>query len=142
MNVSVVVQSKASPQRFSALIHKLVDQGSFHLEPVEFYERWGKSVPELPHHEIEIVEPDDRFFNQHTLHIHRSRKTGKPFVCYPQRMKTIEQAIAVFQTWCLGSVATVVEGVDLNTLYTQECGNNTELMKEVLRQRYEIFVDG
>ncbi|MEK7621966.1 MAG: hypothetical protein AAB415_02190 [Patescibacteria group bacterium] len=138
--VSIGVQSKEDQHRFVASIHESINLESLHLDPMEFYQKWGGSIPGLPHQEIEIVEPGEEFFKSNKLHIHRSTKTGTPFVCYPKRLETLLDAVRMFRTWCLGSVATIVEGVDLNTIYTQECGDNAERMEKILRERYGIHV--
>ena len=137
----LTVESKKGQYKFVALILRAEDPGSLHLEPVEFYKKWGLVIPDFPHHEIEISQPGEEFFHQHKLHIQRSRKTGTPFICYPTRMGTVEEATRIFRTWCLGSVATIVEGIDLNTIYTVECKCNAEHMEKLLRERYEICVE-
>ncbi len=137
--VSIVVQSKNGPYPFYAKIHELTEVKNFHLDPVDFYEEWGKAIPNLPHHEIEIVRPGKKFFKQYHLHIHRPRITSKPFVCYPKRMETVEIATRIFRTWCLGSVATIVEEIDLNVI-CEKCNNDPQLMEKVLRTDHAIFV--
>ncbi|MEK7552163.1 MAG: hypothetical protein AAB534_01980 [Patescibacteria group bacterium] len=136
----IIVTSKSGLQVFSAIFHTPVAPEEFHMDPTEFYLEWGKSIPAIPHHEIEITSPEDNFLRQHGLHIHASRKTGKPFICYPKRMETTSEALRVFRTWCLGSVATIVEEIDLNTIHSQECGGDAEKMERVLHERYGIFV--
>ncbi len=141
LKVILMVESKNGQHQFVALIREAKDLESFHLEPEEFYKKWGLVIPDPPHHEIEIAQPGEEFFRQHKLHIHRSRKTNVPFVCYPTRMGTMDEAKRVFRTWCLGSVATIVEGIDLNTIYTLECGCDAERMEKLLRERHEIYIE-
>lgn len=137
----VVIRSRKGQHPFRAQIHKAVQCPDLHLEPFDFYEKHGGSVPEFPHYEIELVEPRGEFFQQHALHIHRSRCADAPFVCYPLRIATIDDALRVFRTWCLGSVSAIAEQVDLNTIFA-EAGNNSERMAQLLCERYEIYEEG
>ncbi len=134
--ISITVQSRHGSHQFEAEIHEHANLADFHLDPETFYREWGSKVPELPHHEIEIVVPGSDFFSTRVLHMHRSRKSEALFVCFPHRIATIEAAGRIFRTWCLGSVATIVEDVDLNTLYA-ECGVRLEV---VVGERYGIMI--
>ncbi len=137
VKVVMEVQSKAGLYTFAALIHAPTEVVRFYLHPRHFYLKWGNEIPEMPHHELEIVEPKAEFFEQHKLHVHRSERNGNWFVCYPRRVATVSEAVRIFQTWCLGSVVTIVEQVDLNTLYS-EVGSDPRVLERLVEERYGI----
>jgi hypothetical protein len=142
MFITFRITSRKSEFTFSVLVHAHTNPEDFHLDPVAFYTKWGKTIPQLPHHEIEIKEPPPEFFDGKGLHVHHSRKNpGYLFVCYPQRIASEADALRIFRTWCLGSVATLAEKVDLNTIFA-ECRNDAARMEQVLSERYNIAIVG
>ncbi|MAG59433.1 hypothetical protein CMO96_01440 [Candidatus Woesebacteria bacterium] len=135
------VESRHGPFTFKALVHSPVSLDQFHLAPLEFYARHGGEVPSLPHHELEITEPGNVFFEQRVLHVHPSRKNQYHLmVCYPQRIASHKDALGIFRTWCLGTVLTIVEEIDLNTILG-ECDNDHALMEKKLLQRFAIKIE-
>lgn len=140
MHFEFKVSSKKEPFAFAAEIHRFGSPDDFHMDPSEFYEKWGKAIPPDPHYELEIKMPGPAFFKEVLLHVHPSRKDPtRLFVCYPKHMATPEVATGIFRSWCLGTVATVVEGIDLNDIL-KECGNDHALMEQALKERYDIAV--
>ncbi len=139
MKTLLTVSSREGQYSFQAHIHELGDPDQFHLDPDSFYLEWGKKVPEVPHHEVEIIEPAADFFERHPAHVHKSRINSNLFVCYPLRIETPEKAKRIFRTWCLGTVSGIVEGVDLNTVFA-ECNSDTQLVESVLGERYGIVI--
>ncbi len=140
MKLTIKVATKRGIHQFAVIIHALDSPDQFHMDPVGFYEKYSKSIPRGIHHELEIVEPDESLFERHFLHVHKSRKTGKLFICYPLHVPDTQKAREVFETWCLGSVATIEEGVDLNTIYSAECDNDRWKFISLMRSRYGIYV--
>jgi len=139
MKITLVVGSRNGQYTFSAHIHELKDSKQFHLDPSSFYLEWGKKVPDVPHHEVEILEPGADFFERHLAHVHKSRITGNLFMCYPLRIETPEKAEELFRTWCLGTVSGIVESVDLNTIFA-ECESDPEKVEQILQERYGITI--
>jgi len=125
--------------KFVAQLHSPKNISQFHLDPDTFYDKWGGEVPSIPHFEIQIIEPVDSFFEKHTLHVHPSRLGGGIFVCYPRRIGSIEGAMTNFRVWCLGSVLTIEEKVDLNTVL-EECDNDFQRAEQVMKDNYDICV--
>lgn len=134
----MTIMSKQGSYRFAAIFHPAEKPEDFHLDPVTFYEQWGKSIPQGLHYEVEIIEPEEKFFEQHVLHIARSRKNGKLFICYPRPIPTLEDAVQVFRTWCLGSVLTITNQIDLNTILKQ-AGGDKQNMEEILNEQFGIY---
>jgi hypothetical protein len=140
MLIEFHVTSHQGEFTFVAKIHQFGNLDDFHLDPNAFYQQWGKAIPKVPHHEIEITTPGPDFFKQVLLHVHKSRKDPSMlFVCYPRRIATADEAASIFRTWCLGSVTTIVQKVDLNTIFT-ECGNDSALMEHTIKERFGIEI--
>ena len=122
------------------MIHRFSQPDDFHLCPDEFYHKFGGVVPEGAHHEIEILAPGLGLLDLTKHHILRSRhQANRLFVCYPLPMASVEDAVGIFRTWCLGTVVTLVKGVDLNTILG-ECDNNHARMEAVIKERYGIEI--
>ncbi len=134
----VSTKPKGKKFKFQFLVRIANDPEKFHLHPTEFYEKWGKSIPQGNQHELEIIMPGEKFFKEHTLHVARSRFTNAPFICYPKEMSELTNAITVLRAWCLGSVLTILKGVDLNTVLTS-CGDDLEKVQDKIKDEYGIW---
>ena len=138
MQVRVIVTRAAKKYGFSADIHAHSSSGTFFLDPEDFYRKWGKKVPEQ-HHEIEITEPSTEELRRVALHVHKSEKSERLFVCYPLEISEFARALDIFKVWCGGTVLTWERGIDLNAIDT-ECGGDKERCLAVLAERYNIQV--
>ena len=139
MKIAITVTSKNRSHRFVALVHLASSLNQFHLDPLDFYLKYGNSIPPDNHHELELLELPTEM-EHYPLHIHKSRFTGKPFVCYPQSIPSIERAKVVFTVWCVGSVSTAFEGIDLNSVYSKECKDNAAEFFQLMKSRYGIAI--
>jgi hypothetical protein len=101
--------------RFNALLHKAISANDLKLQADSFYrkERTTKDLPILPHFEVELLFVDSllqqakrkRNDKMETipLHIHYA-DDKKPFMCWIGDLKTQDEAIEMFEIWCLGSI--------------------------------------
>ena len=142
MKIHISVRSRTGVHHFGAIAYAHASPEQFHMDPVDFYKKWGGSIPPIPHFELEIVEPERAVLEKQVLHTHKSRFGDMLFVCYPLHIPTMERAWEVFQTWCIGTVGTIVENVDLNTIYSQECENDKEKFLKVMHERFGIYLIG
>lgn len=139
MKISIVTTSKQGERTFTAKIHKATSPKDFQLDAETFYQQSGGVIPEGVHHELEIIWPDRSFFNAHKLHIHRCGN-GQLFVCYPRQIPTPQGAKDIFEIWCVGTMCTIVEKVDLNTLFSQECEDDPNKFFAVASERHGIRI--
>lgn len=132
------VISPNGTNRFVANLHQHTSPDQFFLHPEDFYRKWGNSVPEGTHYEIEILEPSTEVLRRKTVHVHDVARSSNLFICYPLHIPTLEKAVQVFKTWCLGTVLTWEYDIDLNTLRDGECKGDDALFIEILRERHGI----
>lgn len=137
MNLTLFVQHKQNTYKFVARLHILTSPDEFFLDPVKFYQEWGKEIPSGTHHEIEILEPSAEVLRRVPLHIHKSERSGTLFVCYPLAIPTKQKAVEVFTMWCVGTVGTWEHNVDLNTVHT-ECAGDAERFFSIMSERYSV----
>jgi len=138
MNTLITVQGREKRYGFSAVIHKHTSPATFLLDPENFYQKWGKSVPEGLHHEIEIIRPSPEALRVKVIHVHESPKCTGLLICYPLHIPTIAKATSVFRTWALGTVLTWETDIDLNTLRDGECKGDDSLFESILKERHGI----
>lgn len=141
--ISSIIKIRTKKKRYSfhSLIYERNDQKDFHLSPVGLYEKWAKSIPRTPHYEIGIKNPSEEVLSKFKLHTHRSGINNKLFVCYPLEISTVWIAFGIFRIWSLGSVLTMEENIDLNTIFSTECANNPHATEKVLAERYGIICE-
>jgi hypothetical protein len=125
---------------FMARVHQVVSPNGFHLEQEEFYQAIGGIIPELPHLELEIVQPENDELARHGLHIHREPETGKPFVCYARRMADLDEAMKIFSVWCLGSTGKIETDVEMNDLIRQDCAGDPNKLSVLMQERFGIRI--
>lgn len=140
MKIYVKLVAKKQIFQFSANIWVHNRVGDFHLPPIEFYDKFWGSIPEVPHHEVEILIPGESTLRQFGLHVHRSKKTDKPFICFPRRLPTLKSAMDLFTIWSTGAVGKMVANVELNDIYTRRCGENAERYFALMESTYKIRV--
>lgn len=89
-----------------------------------FYEKWSLShtVPLGVHYEVEIVESEKILSHKFGkfVHLHKSEKTGKQFMCWTEPIESEDALIKVIKTWCLGSFYTLRQGIDFAKLYEEQ----------------------
>lgn len=86
------------------------------MEKIEFYQKWAK-MAQMPHLEFEILSlPKDAS----TLHLHIHRVGYKKLMCWTKRIADYNQALWILQTWCLGSVYTILTGIPFDTYLQSE----------------------
>lgn len=139
MEINLTIQAPCGRHKFSAVVHRLGSPDQFFLDPLLFYKKWGKQIPEGRHHEIEIKQPNPEELRQHKLHVHISERSGQPFVCYPLAIPTPERAQELFQVWCVGTVGMIDCGIDLNIVY-KECGDDAKKYLKLMDEKYRVWV--
>ena len=141
MRILVTVQPSAAtrsdPYGFSALIRQSMNPAGLFLSPEGFYGKFGR-VPDGLNFELELVGTCG--IDPKILHTHVSEKNGRPFMCYPHPIPSLERALELFEIWCLGAVMTLNHGVDMNTVFTQECGGDEAKFREMVARRYGLSV--
>ncbi len=105
--------------RFIGDIHIATKDEELNLDLQLFYMTYRSEgdLISFPHHEIEIITDCSGFEHSSKLHIHKSEKTNKPFVCWTSDIKTIADAEKVFRLWCVGTVYTLITGNDFATIF-------------------------
>ena len=80
------------------------------LEP-EFYNKFGKGPPQEPHFELEVLSVPKRRAGT-PMHVHTNPHTNRTFICYVLHIATLDAAVTMFTTWCLGTAYALVVGED------------------------------
>lgn len=102
---------------FRCTIHHSKSSEELLIEP-EFYTRYGKTgIPSDDHYELELVETPWLPQGKHPIHIHHNTRSGRNFVCWPNELRTIEEAKDLFRVWCVGTTYTLIHGNDFVTLF-------------------------
>jgi|ERR1035437_691855 hypothetical protein len=140
MNIQVTVSNNGQEEVYLALARRSMKPEDLFMDPVNFYEAFAKKIPLGEHYELEIIEPPKDFFAKHVLHVHISAKNGRPFVCYPPQVPTLERAAEVFSFWCLGTALTVSRQIDLNTVFSGECHGDEKKFLQVMREKYHVHL--
>lgn len=84
----------------------------------DFYSRFGKTgVPTGDHYELELVDTAWLPPGKHPIHIHQNASSGRNFVCWPNQLRSIEEAQAMFRGWCVGTTYTLLTGNDFVSLF-------------------------
>ncbi|MBI2888422.1 MAG: hypothetical protein HYY10_00685 [Candidatus Liptonbacteria bacterium] len=136
------IETPGNDRCFEVRIHPVNVVGDFFLDPEAFYRRWEQKVPELPHHEFEILVPGreflSRFREQHIIHVHDSERTGAPFICWTGRVATSEEVRNVLTWWCMGTAASMHLGKDMLGEMLNECKRDTTRFFEIMWERYGV----
>lgn len=88
----------------------------------EFYttNRTMHDLPEMPHYEMEVLNPED--WSGH-FHIHMSQKQGKSFVCWTGQIPDQGAAETVALVWVLGIVFMKETDIDFGRIFSNCQGN-------------------
>ncbi len=128
---------------FKFRVHRVESLGKLSLDPVAFYQRWAKKVPEFPHHEVEILTPSSLFFEgRKGIHTHLSEVTNTRFVCWTERLGTLEEVEDLLSVWTVGTAVVLggySNGVDpLGKVYGEECGRNAAAFRKLMKERHGV----
>jgi len=106
---------------FVGKLHKAEAVSELQIEQEEFYKeyRLPASIPAFPHYEVEILDVP-AYSGSGRLHIHKSLKNGKNFMCWTADVPTKGYAKAVFTLWCVGTTYTILTGKDFSQYVTEE----------------------
>jgi hypothetical protein len=138
-SISIKLDSPAGRYVFTAKAHCMMSPSFYHLDPERFYMRTGGEIPKPPHFELEVVTPGLATIRTNILHVHVVDEEDEvPFICWPKRIPTLTHAIHIFQIWSVGSLAKMVAGVDLNTVFSGECGEDAGKYFRVMEDRYGV----
>lgn len=133
----LIITANGQTHEFCVKMHKVLTQDEFQLDPEIFYKKNTGNIPETPHYEIEIISPEEDFFKRNTLNFHKSEVNEKPFVCYPVRLGSIEEAKQLFLVWAMGSALKASGGKHLNEVYG-EAGKDMYVAEKLLREKYGV----
>ncbi|MCD4694505.1 hypothetical protein K8R62_04065 [bacterium] len=109
MKVKITVTGKARPFEFNFIVHVTESIESRKLED-DFYVNYSKNrqVPIGKHHEIEIISPDlSKESSFKWIHVHRSKKDNKLYVCIVDHLSTIEETLEILEMWAAGTLYTI-----------------------------------
>lgn len=112
--------SPAEEFTFYGTIHCRGDLNQLALDPINFYLKYNKKLPTIPHHEIRIDLDKCGLTghpNLHLVHYHHSDRTNLDYVCWTEMMPTAEIAEKTFKIWCLGTAYTLVKGEDFSSVF-------------------------
>ena len=132
---SLQVRCGPRAQTFKVLVHARFDPCQFHLDPVELYLRHGNGViPDIPHYEIEIVEPGEEVLKKFNLHAWRSRlDPTRIFINWPGHNPDRGMALQVFKVWAVGSMGMMNHTVDINDVLEESEYDVAEFCSFMLR---------
>ncbi|MBI2474611.1 MAG: hypothetical protein HYV68_02830 [Candidatus Taylorbacteria bacterium] len=88
---------------FTCRVHRSDSPEKRLIEPA-FY---SNAPPKGVHHELEIV-----LVPQGTIHIHKHPESGRQFICWSGKLKTVGQAEILFKMWCLLEAYSLCTGQD------------------------------
>ncbi|MSR79082.1 MAG: hypothetical protein EXS59_02980 [Candidatus Taylorbacteria bacterium] len=117
ISVTINSEQKQLTYVYVGLIHERRTQEEFALPIASFYMEWGKAIPQCPHYEIEVLEPEEGILRKRELHVHNSEKSASVYVCYPKAIPTLQDALSKFVVWCLGCVSRTDFGIDSDLNY-------------------------
>ncbi len=138
ISVTVSVMSESLTRHcFKGVLHRSVSREGLFLHPEHFYARFGDGPPSGVHYEVEIVEPEDSYFEQHTLEVHRSFRTGGWFMRRLKPVPTAELAKQLFVELCLSAVLKVEPNVVMNREFIDLLGDHRKLV-EAIQEQYGI----
>lgn len=116
----VIIVPGGIQYRFVIMAHRTASVGERLIEP-EFYKNHSlkHEIPEGDHHEIEILEPA-LWKHEHAKKIHTHPiGTRRHFVCYTSALPTIKDVEAILRVWCVGTVYTMITGLDFGAEYAR-----------------------
>ncbi len=138
----VIVGSRRATFRFEAILHISQTQDEFCLSPEDFYQKWGKKIPEGTHYEIEIVEGKTTFVEGYMLNTVREEKTHKTFVRYPFHIPNLEKALETFKVWCVVVVGMITESAEINSIFSKEPVQDRGQFFEIVERVFDIKIVG
>lgn len=105
----------------------------------DFYIQKGTNgVPNGDHYELELVTTPWLKPGKNKLHIHQNPLSGRNFVCWPNQLRTIEEAQALFRVWCVGTAYTLFSGTDFESLFD---GNFKKFIDKMNKEHKIKIVD-
>ena len=148
MKKLIIVKTKDGKEYdFETFLHKASTPEEQQIE-AEFYEKYSpqKSVPEGIHYEIEVLLlPASLTFIQFArLHVYKSKKNGKEFLCVTIPIPTLEKALEVLTCWCAGTVYTIETGKDFGLLFKEHGipNDNFAKLQSALIEHHDITFVG
>jgi len=97
---------------FECVCHR-TDDPQDRLIDRSFYERFSPDgVPQGIHHEIELLPGS---WERMPFHFHVNPITNRIFLCWTGHLPCVEDAVTVFERWCLGTAFSIVTGDDFLT---------------------------
>lgn len=135
MNLVAHVSTPHMPVVFVFEVHESDDQAKRKIDS-DFY-KLG-TVPKGIHYELEIVHPapdSATWGDKGVFHIHPG-KLGRPFVCWPHPMPTMEEVERVARIWSAGTAYTILTRQPFGSLF--EKGH--DMFLELLTKEHQISI--
>ncbi len=135
----LIIDAGGTSYTFRVHIHKAASPTEQLIEPA-FYQEFAKTIHEGVHYEMELLESPvwGRLNPDVPIHIHENPDSKRHFVCFTGNIATLEAALAVLRTWCVGTVYAIVHNEDFSSV-AREAGSN---FIEVMRDRFGIVISG
>lgn len=110
---TLIISAKGRNYTFRVRIHK-AESPAEQLIEADFYKKFANTVHVGTHHEIELAESPvwGRRNPDVPIHIHQNKDTELYFVCFTGKVETLDAALAVLRTWCLGTVYAMMYNED------------------------------
>lgn len=123
----VIVSTNSVQMTFSIQIHQADAEHELFMDPIEFYKKYSTtdSVPEFPHHEMELVEVKigtresaiavdlSEFLQSGKYHWRKAERVPrKVFACLTVPVASLEDAKDYLKIFAVGTVYTLFSGRD------------------------------
>ncbi len=126
---------------FYCIVHQTTEATDRLIEP-EFYQKFAKNgVPVGIHHEMEMIGMKattswNEWPEGVPYHVHTNPHTKRTFVCWPETISTVEQALAIFKVFCAGSMYSYKHKKDFGHLWK----GDAEAFLNAMKNEYYIVV--
>jgi len=140
--MNTIVHAKGKRLAFRGKLHRAKSLSKLQLEEA-FYTKWRttKDLPSsFPHYEVEIAYLPNSL-DKDKLHIHKSLKNQKDFMCWTCDVPSRKYARAVFTLWCIGTSYTILTGEDFASLVKDidpHIKNKKQLAEQLQKIRDDI----
>lgn len=119
---------------FACVCHRTEDPKD-RLIDQSFYEQSSPDgIPQGTHHEIELLPGS---WERMPMHFHVNPITNRIFLCWTGHLPYIQNAVTVFERWCLGTAFSIVTGDDFLT-YEKKFNGDWETVAMELEKEFDI----
>lgn len=135
----LIIDAGGKTYTFRVRIHK-AESPAEQLIEAAFYQEFAKAIHEGVHYEMELVESPvwGRLNPEVPIHIHENPDSKRKFVCFTGNIQTLDEALSVLRTWCVGTVYTLTQNQDFG-LVVRNAGDD---FIGFMRDRFGVVLSG